>query len=328
MDKKNGGPTYLETAEPALPRSLHKSFVAQTRGRGRPRHTGKGILAKRPSAELGSFWLKVPAGNCTDFVALCRKQATWQPVLGILRSFSGGNYWEALEGNMKRVLWIVLLLVVSPSVYADSIPIFNIPSASLLFDVNSGSGDNASLVLLGREIAIFAGGGTGCDWCLWGTSFQPGQSLNPSIPFVGIHFVSHIELAGRILDAGSTTLGSTALLAANFVFPSDPKVHVFIAAVPANFSGLLIGSSGDAFPAFGLKIPPGKLFLTFDSRDGKFFFSQGVFVAAAPEPGTLVMVGSGLFALGTLVYKRHYWSVASTSRQVGKGCEKTGRRAT
>ena len=184
---------------------------------------------------------------------------------------------------MKRLLWVLVLFVISPAVYADSIPVFNITSATLLFTVNSGSGDNASFGLSGPGTVIFGEGS--------------------AVPFVGVDFIVSIQLGGQILDVNSTTLGSTSLLAGSFLFPSDPQTTTFTVAVPANFSGLLMGSS-QAFPTFGLKIPAGKLFLTFDSSGGQFFFSQGVYFATTPEPGTLIMVGSGLLAMGTLVYRR------------------------
>ena len=205
---------------------------------------------------------------------------------------------------MRRILWVLVLFVISPSLYADSIPVFNLTSATLLFTVNSGSGDNASFGLSGPGTVVFGEGGAGCDWCFAGTSFQPGQSLNGSVSFVGIDFILSIQLGGQTLDVNSTTLGSTSLLAGSFLFPTDPQTTTFTVAVPAHFSGLLLGSSSPNFPTFGLRIPAGRLFLTFDSSGGQFFFSQGVYFATTPEPGTLIMVGSGLLAMGTLVYRR------------------------
>lgn len=205
---------------------------------------------------------------------------------------------------MRRVLWVIVLFVISPSLYADSIPVFNLTSATMLFTVNSGSGDNASFGLSGPGTVVFGEGSAGCNWCFAGTSFQPGQSLNGSVPFVGIDFIVSVQLGGQTLDVNSTTLGSTSLLAGSFLFPVDPQTTTFTVAVPAHFNGLLMGSSSPNFPAFGLRIPAGKLFLTFDSSGGQFFFNQGVYFATTPEPGTLIMVGSGLLALGTLVYRR------------------------
>ncbi len=204
---------------------------------------------------------------------------------------------------MKGILWVIVLLVISPSLYADSIPVFNITSATILFTVNSGSGDNASFGLSGPGTVVFGEGSAGCNWCFAGTTFQPGQSLNGSVPFVGVDFMVSIQLGGQTLDVNSTTLGSTSLLAGSFLFPTDPQTTTFTVAVPAQFSGPLLGSSSQ-FPIFGLKIPAGKLFLTFDSSGRQFLFSQGVYFATTPEPGTLIMVASGLLAMGTLVYRR------------------------
>src|SRR5947207_12648442 len=183
---------------------------------------------------------------------------------------------------MRRVLWVIVLFVISPSLYAASISVFNLTSATVLFTVNSGSGDNASFGLSGPGSVIFGEGSAGCNWCFAGTSFQPGQSLNGSVPFVGVDFILSIQLGVQTLDVNSTTLGSTSLLAGSFLFPSDPQTTTFTVAVPASFSGPLMGSSSQ-LPIFGLKLPAGKLFLTFDSNGGQFFFSQGVYFASTPE---------------------------------------------
>src|SRR5439155_13993153 len=109
------------------------------------------------------------------------------------------------EHNMKGILWVIVLLVISPSLYADSIPVFNITSATILFTVNSGSGDNASFGLSGPGTVVFGEGSAGCNWCFAVTIFQQGQFLDGSVRFVGVDVLVSIQLGGQLLDVNSST---------------------------------------------------------------------------------------------------------------------------
>jgi len=219
---------------------------------------------------------------------------------------------------MKHVAWALLLVValLSQSVKADSVRHFKITRVSISFFVNDGAGDNASFSLKGPGTSIAGFGGTGCfAWCGLFTTFAPGSSITPNIPFMAMNSLSRMKVGGHTFDAFADSSNmSTSLIVAlkGFKFPAGAVVPSFTVHVPAKipipWNG--VAGTGADFLHFRLNLPPAQLVLTFKSGiglDGSlgYQFASGRYVSVVtPETGTLALVALGLGCLAALLRRR------------------------
>jgi hypothetical protein len=212
---------------------------------------------------------------------------------------------------MKRLILAVVMLlgVLVPSVYANSVPMFNVKASSMPFFPNEG-GDNEFYSLDGPPGTSISGSGTVlCDWCLFGTMLLPGSSLNPNLGLVTFDSVNFIELGGQMPSSDVVLFSSSIAAFGSFTFPTN-GVSTFTVRLPAAFSGPIQGFGEFAsFNTFNLNVASGQLVLTFDfvpAFDGvpaNYQFSQGNFVST-PEPGTLGMMATGLAGIIVGIIKR------------------------
>jgi hypothetical protein len=80
---------------------------------------------------------------------------------------------------MKRLIWgpptLLLLSAFVPSVFANSIPTFNITGSYMPFIPDNGSGDNELYFLDGPSASVSGSGTARCDWCFVGTILLPAR---------------------------------------------------------------------------------------------------------------------------------------------------------
>jgi len=214
---------------------------------------------------------------------------------------------------MKGFHWVIatLILVLAQCAYADSVPTFNTQANIPIFP-NEG-GDNEFFTFNGPGASMFGGGTAVCDWCISGTTFALGSSVNPSVQILTFDFVQ-----GSVRFGGQTypvlVLFNSSITALNsFTLPTSGK-GTFMVIVPAIVNGPIMGQAGTVVgsPDFNLQIPPGELVLTFafvPAQNGfpaAYKFSQAKFLTTIPEPGTLGLMASGLAGiLGAILRKRN-----------------------
>jgi PEP-CTERM motif-containing protein len=207
---------------------------------------------------------------------------------------------------MKNLRWaIVVLLAVSvQQAYADS---FNISRVTISFGANTSSGDNSEFAFAGPGTSI-VGGGSACGgsdgWCI-GAFLPPGTSVTPNVGLVSFEGFSIFKLGGHSYDMSEGAfLNSSITAGASFTVPMGKNSPLtFTVTIPANLTPPVGGVLPDG-SQFNLNIPPGKLVLTFrffpgvdGFPAGYYAFSEGQFIVATPEPGTIFLLATGLAAI-------------------------------
>jgi PEP-CTERM motif len=213
---------------------------------------------------------------------------------------------------MKSFYWAIamLILLLAQCAYADSVPTFDITHASIPIFPNEG-GDNEFFTFSGPGASMFGGGTAVCDWCIFGTTFALGSSVNPSVQIVTFDFVQGtVRFGGEAHDV-VVLFNSSITALSSFTFPTSGK-STFIVTVPAILNGPIVGeaATGDSF---NLQVPPGPLTLTFafvPAQNGSpafYQFTKGSFaLATVPEPGALGLMATGLAGvIGVIRRKRN-----------------------
>jgi len=196
---------------------------------------------------------------------------------------------------MKRLLWIVVMLVVvfARCAYADDIPLFNvnITYVTVSMGPNDGSGDNAFVTLIGPGTEISAIGGMACfEWC--SGPIPDLNSVSLSQLFVDLPF-QRAKIGGTTYNPDF--VGYTCC----FFSPSGDL----------NGSVSVLASDG-ALTQYNLMLPQGGGWnLTFDSFDGGYQFVHGEFTAGTPpapvpEPGTLGLMATGFAGFVGVIRKK------------------------
>lgn len=184
---------------------------------------------------------------------------------------------------MKRFFLALLLLVFASTAFADSIDINYGP--------NDGAGDNFSFVIRGQNFFLSGGGGTPYSFFnVFG--YPPGTTLGGQTPLFGEGGGS--AQIGGVFYTVDYSVGT--LFMSTIVLPNNGR----------NFNAFVTIS-------FGL---PGIIEETNESISGSggqsgyiyFTYSNGLYApssfVAAPEPGTLALVGTGLSGLWLGLRKR------------------------
>jgi PEP-CTERM motif-containing protein len=209
---------------------------------------------------------------------------------------------------MQRFQWaiVMLILVLAQCAYADSVLTFNITHASVPIFPNE-AGDNEFFTFSGPAGSMSGGGTAVCAWCVEGTPFAPGSSLNPNIDILTFDSVQgNLRFGGQTHDV--LVLFNSSIGTDFFTFPTNGK-STFTVSLPA-FLNPVMGEV-DTGQFFNLQIPLGKLALTFTlvpAQNGfpAFYqFSKGSFaLTTVPEPGTLGLMATGLAGIIGMIRRK------------------------
>lgn len=204
---------------------------------------------------------------------------------------------------MKRFsLALVLCIGFVCSAHASRIYNFSAPQVTFVFGASDG--DNAIWSLGGPKLSLYGGAGAFCPqgYCMPEVPLAPGTRLNPSVTVFWEDAQGSVTIGGQNYSA---ELFVSSLTAGSFTFPQGGSVAgTYTVSVPATFSvvnGRILNQAGSPLNIY---IPPGRLTMTFDyvpasnGQPAAYFFSQGQYVVATPEPATLALVASGLTLLG------------------------------
>lgn len=196
---------------------------------------------------------------------------------------------------MRRIGFVLFVWVVisSVSAFADSLSYTMINTIFNIYP-NAGFGDNVYFLMSGPGAALQGDGGTVYYWFNGGTPYAPGSTGGGSTEF----YFDQI-FGGHICSNGSNNIlpySPVTLFANSFTFPINGKNGKdFTVVLPASFSSIngIIISTGQTFT---LTVPPGHLAMTFVYYSGSYYATQASF-STVPEPGTLVLMGTGLFTM-------------------------------
>ena len=196
---------------------------------------------------------------------------------------------------MKRFSTVVLVLlaVLAPSAYADSIPFLNVQISYVTVSMgpNDGSGDNAFVTFIGPRTEITAFGGMNCfAWC--SDVIEDLDQVVLSQLFVG-PFTS-VTILGKSYDPDQLLLFCCAF--SEF----------------GDLNGSVSGQvgSGDTFADLLLKFPCcGNWRLSFQAVEGGYVFLHGEFKAGTPpppvpEPSTIAFMATGLTGIYGMIRKK------------------------
>jgi len=140
-------------------------------------------------------------------------------------------------------------------------------------------------------------------WCSFPATSVPPGSILTSIGQIGNDGTFQSTVGGTTLVANSIFLFDLSLnVLGSIDLPANPTGSTLNACVPASVPNLNFVSGqtpSDTFVQFNLNTPTKGTFCTaWSFSNGQYTFMQGTFTASAvPEPGTLALVGPGLFGL-------------------------------
>ena len=212
---------------------------------------------------------------------------------------------------MKRFRFVIAAVVSLwvGTATADSIPIFTIEGVNIAFFPLGGATDVGEMVfsLSGPGISIEGDGFFNCSgWCESFSYFPAGYPIDFSDLTTTFYTA---QIRGKTYSDSSAFSSPWTLtsLGGDFTVPGGE--------VPAVLNnGLILGhvGSGNNLSTFYLKVPPGTLFVTFLQSDVDptlfTWLPSGGFLAQSsvtPEPGTIILMVTGIVAIAALVRRRY-----------------------
>ncbi len=213
---------------------------------------------------------------------------------------------------MKNLRWAIVALLVVFVQYAcaDSVSVFNISQATILFGPFGDLGDNSLFTFAGPGTSI-VGGGSFCfggldQWCS-GDSLPAGASVTPNVELVSFESLAIVTIGGHSYNPIESGLSFSSITAAgSFTLPMGTNSpSIFTVTIPANLAPVRGAVSGnDGSPnLFDLNFRPGKLVLTFTGPE-IYSLDKGEFIVTTPEPGTIFLLATGL---GVTIGRKRSW---------------------
>jgi hypothetical protein len=194
-----------------------------------------------------------------------------------------------------RLAIAFFLVLCSQLTFADSIKTYVITQVSMSMAPNVGAGDNISFSFTGPGVSISGIAGMLCiGWC-------------DDQPIFGTPVVAPTQIFLSSLD-NVVILGGVSYYGGSVFFDGDG---------PFDDSGgitrLVSGGAGDNNLPFQLILPQnGKWKATFeyippsDDIPGYYAFREATFSATIPEPGTIVLMTTGLAGVAGMVRRRNF----------------------
>ena len=214
---------------------------------------------------------------------------------------------------MRKVL-VLLWLFVSASASADSLPIFNITQGSAAVSPVY-VGNVFGLVTFqfsGSGFSMTGTGSIGCGFCL--TPAPPGTALDSGLTIFSDPFnTGHatIFLENGVVYQNAQIIGLT-FTPVSFSLPGASQ-STFSVVLPVTLFASTVGRSDCDFTMLDCPTDiaifnansKATAFISFTNEQGLWNLSSAAFnLSPVPEPGTMVLSGSGLMALGGLIRRR------------------------
>jgi hypothetical protein len=200
---------------------------------------------------------------------------------------------------MRRLLRVIALGFVLTSVgaFADSIVITKL-NANFLVNPNQGFGDNVSGLISGPGVSLSAIGGTETGWFDSDLGYTPGSQGGGSAQIFWDAY--SMQLGSQSYDESSMDLFASTVSVADFTFPTKGKSFTISSPITLVLHGDLLTNNcgGDDCPKFTLITRQAqiKLLFTYSPQSGLYFARWGS-LETTPEPGTLVLLGTGMAAV-------------------------------
>lgn len=221
---------------------------------------------------------------------------------------------------MKYIVWTLLcVFLVACFAAADTLKISYV---NYSLGANSDTPYNADFSFQGPQVSL-NGSMTTCrlsEFCFGYPEFLlPGTFVVPHAT-VGYNYESYatgsIILGGKTYTADALRFSEASFEGIGFLLPPGGKTYTtFSLTVPATFAdvtGFAIDWNNYSATPFDLVIPPGKLTLTFEywpqgcegCYPSAYWFQHGTYIAATPEPGTLLMLGSSVLGIAGVLRRK------------------------
>ena len=227
---------------------------------------------------------------------------------------------------MKYIVWTLLSVILTAGFSAADTLKMSFADYSLW--PNTDYGQNLEFSFQGPQVSL-KGYMAACTWkeFCWGYPEYSGLFLLPGalvVPYATVGYDYHwfgtgsITLSGKTYTADALQFFESSFEGTGFLLPPGGKTSTtFSVSVPATFADVTgIAIENYSATPFALIIPPGELTLTFDyfpqgcegCYPSAYWFRNGRYIATTaaptPEPGTLVIFGSGIVGLAGFLRRK------------------------